>query len=79
MSPKASDRLEFATLLGLINLRGLYTLGFSFIFGMCESPRFTTEYNELILTLALWVTFIGGNIIPYFFFFFLDLSRVHQG
>jgi len=34
MSPNASDRLAFTTLLGLLNLRGLYTLGFSFIFGM---------------------------------------------
>jgi len=34
MSLKASDRLTFATLLSLLNLRGLYTLGFSFIFGM---------------------------------------------
>ncbi|KAI0281597.1 hypothetical protein BGY98DRAFT_190655 [Russula aff. rugulosa BPL654] len=29
----SSDRLTFATLLGLLNLRGLYTLGFSIIFG----------------------------------------------
>jgi len=34
MSPKASDCLTFATLLGLLNFRSLYTLGFSFIFGM---------------------------------------------
>jgi len=34
MSLKTSDRLTFGTLLSLLNLRGLYTLGFSFIFGM---------------------------------------------
>ncbi|KAI0004128.1 hypothetical protein BJV74DRAFT_425387 [Russula compacta] len=34
MSPKFIDRLTFGTLFGLFNLRGLYTLGFSFTFGM---------------------------------------------
>lgn len=41
-----ADRLTFRTLLGLFNLRGLYTLGFSFIFGMSESTYFTAEFNR---------------------------------
>ncbi|KAF8482144.1 hypothetical protein DFH94DRAFT_627906 [Russula ochroleuca] len=34
MSLKTTDRLTFGTLFSLFNLRGLYTLSFSFIFGM---------------------------------------------
>ncbi|KAH9968759.1 hypothetical protein BC827DRAFT_1165418 [Russula dissimulans] len=34
MSTKAVDRLTLGTLFGLFNIKGLYTLGFSFIFGM---------------------------------------------
>jgi len=34
MSPKTIDRVTLGTLLSLLNLRGLYILGFSFIFGM---------------------------------------------
>ncbi len=45
MLPKTPDRLTFGTLLGLLNLRGLYTLGFSLIFGMCESTQ-VTEFNK---------------------------------
>jgi len=36
MPTKTTDSLTFETLVGLISFRGLYTLGFSFIFGMCE-------------------------------------------
>ena len=39
MSTKTVDSLTFETLVGLFSFKGFYTLGFSFIFGMCESTH----------------------------------------
>lgn len=67
MSLKASDHLTFATLLGLLNLKGLYTLGFSLIFGACESIQLTAKlssFSHYAVYTALWVTFFGGKTTP---------------
>ena len=45
-----TDRLTLGTLLGLFNVSGLYTLGFSFIFGMCELIKVIAEFNRAHLT-----------------------------
>ena len=58
--------INLSHVFGLFDLKGLYLIGYAWLFGMCElvlvSMVNARSHESTILWTALWVTFFGGTL-----------------
>lgn len=64
------ETLSLASVLDVLSLKGLYILGYGWLFGMCKrfstlhACRFAKQGIFMYGPKAIWVTFIGGRTTP---------------
>ena len=56
--------VDTLTLSKVISLKGVYFLGYSWLFGMCESDvERVGLFENLLAFAAVWITFFGGKFL----------------